>query len=208
MLRALLKFAKQKPSLFGRDPEITDDGANHLKLFDVSKKEFKLMRILWRHINDNVAAVDELNMSVMRLRLRYEDEPVTSQNALKRKRTDPDGAKNLKTREKDKFETIYILEQHELPSQRLKLVSEKTIANSEFRKKFGQMLYLENLKKSDYGKKGGTGNPEPCPICQTELGHSWAVMQVGPIGLAHFHAVQLSFHVFSYSVVIATASIV
>ena len=97
------------------------------------------------------------------------------------KRKNPDSKSNLpdlKTREKDKFETIYILEKHELPSQRLKLVSDKTVANSEFRKKFGQLLYLENLKKSDYGKKGGTGNPEPCPVCQSELGHSWSVLQV------------------------------
>ena len=43
-----------------------------MKLLEAMKKEFRLLRILWRQIYDNVAAVDELNMSIMRLRLRLE----------------------------------------------------------------------------------------------------------------------------------------
>ena len=86
----------------------------------------------------------------------------------------------LATREKDKFETIYILEQHELPAQRLKLTSEKTVANGEFRKKFGQLLYLENLRKSNFTKDGDGLNPEPCPICRQSLGRQWSVLQVNP----------------------------
>ena len=50
---------------------------------------------------------------------------------------------------------------------------------SEFRKKNGQLLYLENLQKSDFGKKGGGENPEPCPICQKSLGMQWSVLQCG-----------------------------
>ena len=46
-----------------------------------------------------------------------------------------------------------------------------------YRKKFGQLQYLENLRKSDYSKKGGL-NPEPCPICRNALGSAWSVMQV------------------------------
>ena len=38
---------------------------------------------------------------------------------MKRKKNEA----NLATREKDKFETIYILEPHEVATQRLKLVS-------------------------------------------------------------------------------------
>ena len=83
---------------------------------------------------------------------------------------------DLSTRVKDKVETIYILEKHEIPSQKLKLVSEKTVAISEFRKKHGQLLYLENLRTSDFGKKGGGENPEPCPICQKNLGTQWSVL--------------------------------
>ena len=112
-------------------------------------------------------------MSIMRLRLRFEDEPITSENKMKIKK-DSKKAANLSTRIQDKVETIYILEKHELPSQRLKLVSEKTVYFNEFKKKNGQYLYLENLKNSDFGKKGGGENPEPCPICQKSLGNKRA----------------------------------
>ena len=49
-----------------------------------------------------------------------------------------------------------------------------------YRKKFGQLQYLENLRKSDYSKKGGQ-NPELCPICRNALGSAWSVMQVSLI---------------------------
>ena len=56
------------------------------------------------------------------------------QGALKRKKSDGGGPNlGLATREKDKVETIYILERHELPNQKLKLVSDRTIAQSQFR---------------------------------------------------------------------------
>ena len=163
LLRAILKFSKIIKKVGAK--EIIDDGEIHMKLFEAMKKEFRLMRILWRQIYDHVAAVDELNMSVMRLRLRFEDEPMTSQSKLKiKKNKDDKKAADLATRTKDKIETIYILEEHEIPSQRLKLVSEKTVANGEFKKKHGQLLYLENLKNSDYSKRGGGENPDPCPM--------------------------------------------
>ena len=46
------------------------------------------------------------------------------------------------------------------------------------RKKLGQLQYLENLGKTDYGKRGGS-NPEPCPICTRALGTQWSVLQCG-----------------------------
>ena len=52
------------------------------------------------------------------------------------------------------METIYILERHELDSQRLKLIAEKTVSHNEMKKKLGQLIYLENLRKTDYSKKG------------------------------------------------------
>ena len=150
-----------------------------MKLLEAMKKEFKLLRILWRQIYDNVAAVDELNMSIMRLRLRFDDEPITSENKMKIKKDKKEKSADLATRVQDKVETIYILEKHEIPSQRLKLVSEKTVSMNEFRKKNGQLLYLENLKDSDFSKKGGGENPEPCPICQKSLGMQWSVLGCG-----------------------------
>ena len=44
-------------------------------------------------------------------------------------------------------ETIYILERHELESQRLRLVGDKVTSQGDMRKKLGQLLYLENLRK-------------------------------------------------------------
>ena len=126
-------------------------------------------------------------MSTLRLRLRYEDEALPTQATLasmqrKRKADDrgliDDGPRNLATKVDDKFETIYILEPHEIPSQRLKLVSEKTVAEHEFSKKHGQLLYLENLKKSKAGG-GGNENPDPCPVCNNPLGSEWSVLQCG-----------------------------
>ena len=56
--------------------------------------------------------------------------------------------------------------------------SEKTIAINDFRRRYGQLLYLENLRNSEYGRNGGGENPEPCPICQKSLGTQWSVLQV------------------------------
>ena len=44
-------------------------------------------------------------------------------------------------------ETIYILERHELESQRLRLLGDKVSSQADMRKKLGQLLYLENLRK-------------------------------------------------------------
>ena len=44
-------------------------------------------------------------------------------------------------------ETIYILERHELESQRLRLIGDKVTSQADMRKKLGQLLYLENLRK-------------------------------------------------------------
>ncbi len=45
--------------------------SNQLKQLENMKKEFRLSRVLLRQIFDLVAGVDELNMSTLRLRLRY-----------------------------------------------------------------------------------------------------------------------------------------
>ena len=66
-------------------------------------------------------------------------------------------------------------------------MTERTVAASEFRKRHGQLLYLENLKSSDYGTKGGGENPELCPVCRNCLGTQWSVLQVNENALSkHF----------------------
>jgi E3 ubiquitin-protein ligase SHPRH len=188
LIKAVLKYAKQqgRPSF---PPWILKDGHSHVKLLDAMKREFRLMRILWSTVYDQVAAVDEINMSTLRLRLRLEDEPYPTKAVLASMKpkhkavgndeeAEEDGSRTLAIRVNDKYETIYILEPHEMSSQRLKLVSEKTIAEHEFVKNHGQLLYLENLKTS---KAGVAGNeyPEPCPVCQNPLGAEWNMLQCG-----------------------------
>ena len=89
----------------------------------------------------------------MRLRLKYEDEAHTPANwftsTTKRKAGDPD----LSTRVKEKAETIYILERHELDSQKLRLIGDKCTSQADLKRKLGQLSYLQSLKTTDYGKK-------------------------------------------------------
>lgn len=47
-----------------------------------------------------------------------------------------------------------------------RLETERIVAQGDLRRKIGQLLYLENLRKS----RGLDSNPDPCPICQTNLG--------------------------------------
>jgi hypothetical protein len=44
--------------------------------------------------------------------------------------------------------------------------TDRIVAQGDLRRKIGQLLYLENLRKS----RGLDSNPDPCPICQTNLG--------------------------------------
>ena len=71
-----------------------------------------------------MSGVDELNMCTMRLRLKLPDEDTSTANwflAENKRREGPD----LSTRTREKAETIYILEKHELEPQKLKLVADK-----------------------------------------------------------------------------------
>lgn len=45
LLRALLKFSRNDGQF---DHRIVDDGNTHIKLLEAMKKEFKLVRVMWR----------------------------------------------------------------------------------------------------------------------------------------------------------------
>ena len=177
LLRAVLKYARQRETIFAGT--ILDDGNNQMKLLENLKKEFRLTRIYWRQIYDNVAGVDELNMCTMRLRLRLPEDKVDTEDNWFLSESRAKGASlDLATRTREKAETIYLLARHELEPQRLKLVADKFTSQGQLSKKLGQLQYLENLGRTDYGKRGGT-NPEPCPICTRALGSQWSVLQCG-----------------------------
>ena len=75
------------------------------------------------------------------MRLSLPGEDLAGQSGSVR-REGPD----LATRQKEKAETIYILAQHELEPQKLKLIADKCSGQVEVKKKLGQLLYLENLQ--------------------------------------------------------------
>ncbi|KAK7492086.1 hypothetical protein BaRGS_00016750, partial [Batillaria attramentaria] len=149
-LKSLISFARSNRV----HSDILQYGATHLKLFDGWKKEFKQLRVLWMALREEVSSVDELDMATMRLRVRLPEEPAPE------------------------MPQPNILEATELDAHRLKLMSDRTVNRGELRKKLGQLMYLKNLAKSQENMKEGK-NPDPCPVCQRELGREWSVLQCG-----------------------------
>lgn len=163
----VLRYLQTK-SLEKVEREIYKDSQTHFKIWEATKREFKNYRILWRAIFDSVSAMDEVNMATIRLRLRFPDEEIPLQ---KKKKQREDLEKKMEA-------LRYVVEAGELPQLQLKLKSDKIVATNDLKIKLGQLLYLQNLAKTDFGKEGGK-NPEPCPICQGELGEKWAVLLCG-----------------------------
>ncbi|KAK3097964.1 hypothetical protein FSP39_014864, partial [Pinctada imbricata] len=149
-LKAILGFAKQKFV----EKSLVEYGQIHMKLMESLKKEFKPFRNLWIELKAHVASFDEISMATTRLRLRLPDEPK------------PDNTQ------------MNIIEPCELGHHKLKLDSDRTIARNELRKKLGQQLYLQKLAEAQQGSENAE-NPDPCPICQKELGKEWSVLQCG-----------------------------
>ncbi|XP_037698189.1 E3 ubiquitin-protein ligase SHPRH [Choloepus didactylus] len=149
-LKAVLAFARSHRL----DAELIEEGSASMDLFEVWKKEYKLLHEYWMALRNRVSAVDELAMATERLRLRHPREP----------RPSPPGP--------------HIIEPHEVEQNRIKLLNDKAVATSQLQKKLGQLLYLTNLEKSQDKTSGGI-NPEPCPICARQLGKQWAVLTCG-----------------------------
>ncbi|XP_033741490.1 E3 ubiquitin-protein ligase SHPRH-like [Pecten maximus] len=149
-LKVILSFAK----LYKVSNYLIEFGTTHIKLMDNLKKEFKNLRSVWMSKHEQFQALDELDMATTRLRLRLPDEDVPNTTQLN------------------------VLEPAELEQQKLKLRTEKIVAENELRKKVGQLFYLKNLSKNQIDNEDGV-NPDPCPICQRELGVEWSVVQCG-----------------------------
>ncbi|XP_069462819.1 E3 ubiquitin-protein ligase SHPRH [Ambystoma mexicanum] len=149
-LKAILSFAKTHRM----DSSLVEEGSSFLELFEAWKKEYKLLHEYWMVLRDHVSAIDELAMATERLRVRHPEEP------------------------KPNPPVLHIIEPHEVEQNRMKLLNDKAVANSQLLKKLGQLLYLTNLEKTQDKTTGGV-NPEPCPICARELGKQWAVLTCG-----------------------------
>ncbi|XP_069811452.1 E3 ubiquitin-protein ligase SHPRH isoform X2 [Dendropsophus ebraccatus] len=149
-LKAILSFARSHRM----DHWLTEEGACFMELFEAWKKEYKLLHEYWMVLRNHVSAIDEISMATQRLRVRLPDEP------------------------KPNPPVLHIIEPHEVEQNRVKLLNDKAVANSQLQKKLGQLLYLTNLEKSQDKTSGGV-NPEPCPICARNLGKQWAVLTCG-----------------------------
>ncbi|XP_022082034.1 E3 ubiquitin-protein ligase SHPRH-like isoform X2 [Acanthaster planci] len=150
ILRALLASLRQH----GGDREVLEEGGAHIEMMEVQKKEFKSLRATWTMLCERVAAWDELKMATTRLRLReaHEPEEITAE--------------------------ANVIEPGQLDQQRLKLLSDRALAQSELKKKLGQLVYLKSLAQAQSDLPEGN-NPEPCPICVRELGKQWTVLPCG-----------------------------
>lgn len=160
ILNVILNYSKLKNLAAGDERFCIKDGKNHCNLLKIMKKEFKQLRVVWRMLNHQVQARDELSMSKLRLRLRLPGEPI------------PPKPTELSMKELNKKEMIYIIEHHEVGIQKLKLKADSDLYISEFKKKYGTLLYLGNLGEKD-------SNPDPCPICRSALENEWCVLQCG-----------------------------
>ncbi|XP_063230328.1 E3 ubiquitin-protein ligase SHPRH isoform X2 [Bacillus rossius redtenbacheri] len=160
VLRKVLSCAR----LRGLDSQCIEDGNSCFRWLDLLKKEFKHLRVLWRQLHDKVSAVDELSMSKLRLRLRMEDEPLTSSAK------DPH---NLRSVQPDSLAKIHVIDPYQLDMYETKLYNESELSLSELKKKTGQFVYLQNLRKEN------TLGSQPCPICKGELKDKWNVLECG-----------------------------
>ena len=70
IVKILVQFSRKNHA----PPLVQDGGSAQVRLYESYKKEFKLLRILWRQLNDQASAIDELSMASLRLRLRLAHE--------------------------------------------------------------------------------------------------------------------------------------
>eukprot|EP00058_Branchiostoma_floridae_P018800 XP_002604289.1 hypothetical protein BRAFLDRAFT_125252 [Branchiostoma floridae] len=149
-LKIVLSFCKSSRL----EEQWVEEGNMQVELFEQLRREYKQLHVVWMALRDRVAAIDELDMATTRLRLRLPEE----------ERTDPPQPN--------------IIEPGEVDHQWIKNLNDKAVATSLLHRKLGQLLYLKNLAKSQEYQKDGV-NPEPCPICQRQLGTEWSVLMCG-----------------------------
>lgn len=162
-LKHMVQFARKHHA----SPSIQEGGSIHSKLLDAYKKEFRQLRVVWRQLNDQASAVDELSMATLRLRLRLPHEIPQAKPTAKRLDNNPNQAV-----------PIYLLELHDVDLQFAKLQGELIEAGNALKRHMGHVLYLKNLEMAGYGKKGNK-NPDPCPVCQSQLDDKWSVLVCG-----------------------------
>ncbi|XP_074596257.1 E3 ubiquitin-protein ligase SHPRH-like [Brevipalpus obovatus] len=142
-LEQTLKTILSNFSRISNDRQIIDEGRDVIDLFTGMKKEFKSLRAVWINIFDYISRMDELNMATYRLRLRFADEPETSESSK------------------------YILSEHEIEASFYSLRDEEKISRHDLNKNLAHLNYLSNLKGAS---SSDLYSSEPCPICTVPLG--------------------------------------
>lgn len=162
LLKHMLQFARKQHA----PQSVQEGGSIHLKLLDACKKEFRQIRVVWRQLNDQASAVDELSMATLRLRLR-----------LPHELPQPKPTAKLLDNQTQAV-PIYLLEPHDVDIQFAKLQGDLISAGHALKRHMGHVLYLKNLEMAGYGKRGNQ-NPDPCPVCRSQLGDKWSVLVCG-----------------------------
>lgn len=67
-----------------------NDAAEHMKVLDLIRKEFRYLRLLWTHLSDSLSAHDEIVMAKSRLRLGDNIKPETDEDGPPKKKTKTD----------------------------------------------------------------------------------------------------------------------
>ncbi|XP_008183763.1 E3 ubiquitin-protein ligase SHPRH isoform X2 [Acyrthosiphon pisum] len=139
-----------------------EDAAEHMKVLELVRKEFRYLRLLWTHLSDSLSAHDEIVMAKSRLRLGDNITPAPNE----------DGPPKKKSKRED--ENDVILEQY-VDYNLMSLTGDMPTTAAYLEKKVGTLLYLENLKK----EKENSTEVDTCPICCLNGDAGWAVLQCG-----------------------------
>lgn len=161
-----------------------------MKLFDTMKREFRVLRILWRKIYDQISGMDELSQATTRLCLKYkgptssgvengnsQEPPSTSTGSARRKKK-PKELQSTQIDQDQRIQNINVLEPHELDFKMNQMESDLQSGKDTLSIHLGQLLYLKTLKKNDYRQTGNI-NTEDCPVCHNQLGMEYTVLRCG-----------------------------
>ena len=140
-----------------------DDGfreiaKKHLALLESMRAEFKPARAYAQAQRQYLYAFDELDMAMMTMQLRSEEEALVHEH-----------------------EKYFKLTEAELVVRNKELSDEKIVASADLSRAIGTLRYLEGLAASRRKSKAGSGSlvDRICPICHERTSDSVAVLTCG-----------------------------
>lgn len=132
----------------------------HLDLIELRKKEYIKIGAVASAQRHVLYALDELNMSRMRIKLRGDTQIVSPE------------------------EERYMVHSLEIPNKLQEFENEYIIAQAEMQKALGTLKYLktlERLNQNSSGVQDTTRQAEPCPVCHESLADDLAMLPCGHI---------------------------